>query len=66
MSPKSPEQREAADKYLREKVDEFKVRVPKGQKEIIILHAKKNKESLNKFVRRAIDETMERDNKKEQ
>lgn len=64
MSPKSQEQREAADRYLREKVEEFKVRVPKGQKEIIVAHGKSTDGSLNKFVRRAIDETMERDNEK--
>lgn len=64
MSPKTPKQQEAADRYLKESVEEFKVRVPKGQKAQIMEHGKKHDGSLNKFVLRAIDETMERDGKK--
>ena len=41
--------------------DELKVRVPKGHKDIIKAHAESKGESLNGFVNRAIDETMERD-----
>lgn len=54
-------QARAAKKYLTEKVDEFKVRVPKGKKEIYKNHAEKMGESLNKFIERAAAETMERD-----
>ena len=64
MSPKSQQQREAADKYLKEKVDTIAVRVPKGQKEEIKNHAKSRGESVNAFVLRAIDHTMEDDRKR--
>lgn len=65
MSPKSQQQREAADKYLKEKVDTIAVRVPKGQKEEIKNHAKSRGESINAFVLRAIDHTMEDDRKRD-
>lgn len=65
MSPKSQQQREAADKYLKEKVDTIAVRVPKGQKEEIKNHAKSRGESVNAFVLRAIDHTMEDDRKRD-
>ena len=38
------------DRYLKEKVDEFKIRVPKGQKQIIQEFAKSRGKSLNAFV----------------
>ncbi len=41
---------ETKDKYLKEKVDEFKVRVPKGQKQVIQDYAKSKGKSLNAFV----------------
>lgn len=62
MPPKSQQQREAADKYLREKVDTIVTRVPKGKKEVVQAHAEARGESVNGFVNRAISETMERDN----
>lgn len=65
MSPKSQQQREAADKYLKEKVDTIAVRVPKGQKEEIKNHAKSRGESINAFVLRAIEHTMEDDRKRD-
>lgn len=52
-------------KYLRETVEDVRIRVPKGQKEVIKAHAEKQGESMNQFVIRAIDETMQRDNGKE-
>lgn len=55
-------QARAAKKYLSETVEDIRIRVPKGQKADIKAHAEKQGESLNGFVRRAIDETMERDN----
>ena len=54
-------QKKAAEKYLSEKVEDIRIRVPKGQKDIIKGHAARQGESLNQFVVRAIDETMERD-----
>lgn len=47
--------------YRKTKVDQFIVRVPKGKKDKLQAHAKTRDESLNKFVNRAIDETLERD-----
>ena len=56
----SEAQRKATDKYL-EKFDEMRVRVPKGRKETVKTHAEAQGESLNAFINRAINETMERD-----
>ena len=61
MSPKSQQQREAADKYLREKVDTIAVRVPKCRKVEIQNHARAHGESVNAFVVRAIDQAIEDD-----
>ena len=56
----SAAQRKATDKYL-EKFDEMRVRVPAGRKAAIKAHAEVQGESLNGFIIRAMDETMERD-----
>lgn len=48
-----------------EKFDIVRVRVEKGKKESIKSHAASQGESVNAFVNRAIDETMERDKKEE-
>lgn len=53
--------RKASAKYLKEMVEDVRIRVPKGQKAVIKEHAEKQGESMNAFVIRAIDETMERD-----
>lgn len=50
----------ASAKYLKD-LDEIRVRMPKGQKDIVKSHAKNCGESVNKFINRAISETMERD-----
>ena len=52
----------ANEKYNAKAYDELKIRVPKGEKEQIKSHADNQSESLNGFVKRAIDETMKRDN----
>lgn len=49
------------DRYNAKAYDEIKTRVSKGKKEVIREHATRNGESLNGFINRAIDETMERD-----
>lgn len=54
----------ATKKYLKEKLDDVRFRVPKGQREIIQQHAAKQGESVNAFICRAVRETMERDNMK--
>lgn len=59
----SDAQKKANDKW-REKFDEVRFRVPKGQKDDIQAHAESMGESLNAFLRRATMETMERDKTK--
>ena len=53
--------RRASAKYLKESVEDVRIRVPKGQKDIIKAHAEQQGESMNQFVIRAIREAMERD-----
>lgn len=52
----------ANEKYNAKAYDELKIRVPKGEKDQIKAHAESKGESLNGFVNRAIDETIQRDN----
>ncbi len=49
------------DRYNAKAYDEIKVRVPKGRKPVIQTHAEAQGESLNGFIVRAVDETIERD-----
>lgn len=58
----SEAQLKASKKYISEKLDEIRFRVPKGEREILKQHAEKMGESLNKFLYRAVNETMMRDN----
>lgn len=44
-------------------LDRMSIALPKGSKERIKAHANSTGESVNAFIGRAIDETMERDNK---
>ncbi|NSL03872.1 hypothetical protein [Blautia glucerasea] len=57
-------QAKAAKKYLKESVEDIRIRVPKGQKDIIKAAAESVGESLNTYVRNAIDQRMEQDCKK--
>ena len=57
----------AKNKYNAKAYDSLRIVVPKGKKAEIQAHAVKyDKGSINGFVRRAIDETMERDQDKEE
>ena len=59
----SDAQRKAVAKYDRESVDRVLLRLPKGQKAIIAEHIQNTSDnSLNSFIKRAINETLERDN----
>lgn len=62
MSPISEAKKRANAKYNAKAYDRLEVKVHKGQKEIIVEHAKAHGESLNAFINRAIREAMERDN----
>ena len=53
------------DRYNAKAYDELKIRVSKGNKDIIKAHAAEQGESLNGFVNRAIDEAMQRDSSSE-
>lgn len=59
--PVSDAQKKASVRYL-EKLDEVRIRMPKGKKATIQAHAEAHSESVNGFINRAIQETMERDN----
>ena len=51
----------ASKKYHKEKIDNITFRVPKGEKERIVAHAKSQDESTNAFIYRAVNEAIERD-----
>ena len=63
--PVSKANQRAVAKYEKAHYDDVRIRVPKGRREEIKTHATINGESLNGFVNRAIDETMERDSGKD-
>ena len=64
----SPEGRSMASRseyrngWIAEKLDRINLTMPKGKKDAIKAHAEAQGESVNGFINRAIDETMERDN----
>jgi len=64
MAPTDAQKR-ARDKWLNEKVEDIRFRVPKGQKVVIQEHAAKQGESVNAFINRAVDETIQRDRESE-
>jgi uncharacterized protein (DUF1778 family) len=49
------------NKYNEKAYDRISLVVPKGQKEVIKKHAESHGESLNGFIQRAIETTMEQD-----
>lgn len=53
----------ATKKYL-SKLDNITFRLPKGEKERIQAHAQTQNESMNAFLTRAVEETIERDSGK--
>lgn len=59
--PVSKAQQKAVSKYMKENYDVYQIRMPKGKKELIKAHADAQGESVNGFINRAVDETMERD-----
>lgn len=52
----------AVNKYMKENYDRVNLTMPKGNKEVVQAHAEAHNESVNAFINRAIQETMERDN----
>lgn len=51
----------AQNRYIEKAYDRINLTVPKGHKDKIKAHAQQRGESVNGFIGRAIDETMERD-----
>ena len=62
--PVSKKQQASVNKYIKENYDTYRVTFPKGKKADLQAHATERGESLNGFVNRAIDETVERDGSK--
>ena len=60
---KGNSQTRAKNKYNAKAYDRIALQVKKGRKNILKAHAETQGESLNGFINRAIDETMERDGK---
>ena len=60
----SDAQKKALRKYKENNYDRLEISVTKGKKDTLQAHAQARKESLNGFVNRAIDETVDRDNTK--
>ena len=58
----SKAQQKAVHKYVKNNYDRIELTVPKGQKDIIKAAAESVGESLNIYVRNAIDRRMEQDN----
>lgn len=58
----SPERKEYIYQYAKEKLKRIPLDVPKSSYEEIKNHAEAHSESVNGFIKRAIQETMERDN----
>lgn len=57
----SEAQKRATAKYMKENLDEIKIRVPKGKKAEIKAHADSMGESINGFITRAIDNQISHD-----
>ena len=62
--PTTKASQRAVAKYMKKNYDSFLVRVPKGKKANLQAYAESKGESLNGFVNRAINETIERDKNK--
>ena len=63
--PISEAQKKAVRKYKEKSYDRLEISVTKGRKPTLQTHAAAMGESLNAFVNRAIEETLERDKKKQ-
>lgn len=57
----SKAQQQAVNRYMAKAYDRINLTVPKGRKDVIRDHADRLGVSVNAFIQRAIDETIERD-----
>lgn len=51
----------AQNRYIAKAYDRVNLTLPKGRKDEVKAHAEQHGESLNGFIQRAIDETIQRD-----
>lgn len=58
----SKAQQKAVNKYVKNNYDRINVTFPKGQKEIITQAATAAGESVNSYIKKAVEERMKRDN----
>lgn len=61
MAAISKAQQKATAKYVKNNYDRLEVKMPKGKKAELQAFAAAHSESVNSFVIRAIDETMQRE-----
>ena len=59
--PASKAQQKAVDKYVKANYDRIEFKAPKGKKAEIKAFAEAKGESVNGFINRAVNETMERE-----
>lgn len=59
--PTTKASQRAVNKYMKENYDRVNLTVEKGKKDLIKAHADARGESVNGFINRAIEETMDRD-----
>lgn len=58
----SKAQQKAVNKYVKNNYDRINVTFPKGQKELIAKAAEAAGESVNGYIKKAVDRRMEQDN----
>lgn len=52
------------NQFIRETYDRINLTVPKGRKDVIQSHAAAQSQSVNAYINQAVDERMERDDRK--
>ena len=52
------------NQFIRETYDRINLTVPKGRKDVIQSHAAAQGQSVNAYINQAVDERMERDDRK--
>ena len=56
--PASKAQQKAVNKYMKANYDEIKIRIPKGQKEVVQAYAQEQGESVNALIWRLLRDAM--------
>lgn len=59
----SKAQQKAVHKYIKKNYDRIELTVPKGHKEVIMQAATAAGESVNGYIKKAVDQRIERDSK---